>query len=391
MVQTEVVHKYLESVARRRDRSVIVGTRRLNPEQRRSEFMGNHRADRRGQSRRRSDLPTPAAPGTGTPAAGKRRAEKPARSARTRAASPATAVLREAEETIVLPVTRDVPEALAERPVVYQTSRIGGVRAAHTPRTRPSQPGARRSSSRAPLFRGLPSVPVLLGLAALAISAGGAITAAGGLDDNQAQRFTQASALSGASSVASVSLLDRTTVSRDSRRDAASDKADAALVDQAEKASEERTQVLAKFSAQADKQNAKLQLNRWTLPVQGYHLTARFGEYGLWSHYHTGLDFAADPGTPIHAVANGVVTSAGYDGAYGNKTVVTLDDGTELWYCHQTTIGVSVGDEVHSGDLIGTVGSTGHVTGPHLHLEVRPGAGDPVDPYAALVAHGVTP
>lgn len=349
--------------------------------------MGNHRADRRGHSRRRSDLPTPGTPS----AAGKRRAEKPSRRPGTPATAPAIPVLREDEETIVLPLTPEVPEVLAERPVVYQTSRIGGVRAAHTPRTRPSQPGARRSSSRAPLFRGLPSAPVVLGLAALAISAGGAVTAAGGLDQDEPQRFTQASALSGASSVARVSLLDRTTVSRDFRRGAASEEASAELVDAAEKQSKERSSVLAKFSEQADKQNAKLLLNRWTLPLEGYRLTATFGEYGLWSSYHTGLDFAADPGTPIRSVANGVVTSAGYDGAYGNKTVVTLDDGTEIWFCHQTSITVSVGEEVHSGDVIGSVGSTGHVTGPHLHLEVRPGAGDPVDPYAALVAHGVNP
>ena len=71
----------------------------------------------------------------------------------------------------------------------------------------------------------------------------------------------------------------------------------------------------------------------------GYRLTAdvrRGGPY--WSSgYHTGLDFAAPSGTPIMAVANGVVTSVGYEGAYGNKTVVTLEDGTEIWYCHQTS------------------------------------------------------
>ncbi len=53
--------------------------------------------------------------------------------------------------------------------------------------------------------------------------------------------------------------------------------------------------------------------------------------------------------------------------------------------------GVRVGDLVGQGEIIGTVGSTGNVTGSHLHLEVRPGGGDPVDPYAAFVVHGVTP
>ena len=91
------------------------------------------------------------------------------------------------------------------------------------------------------------------------------------------------------------------------------------------------------------------------------------------------------------AVANGTVTSTGYDGAYGNKTVVTLDDGTEIWFCHQTSIYVSVGDRVTGGEVIGTVGATGHVTGSHLHLEVRPGGGGPVDPFQAFVEHGIVP
>ena len=74
------------------------------------------------------------------------------------------------------------------------------------------------------------------------------------------------------------------------------------------------------------------------------------------------------------------MTSVGYDGAYGNKTVITLEDGTELWFCHQTSYTVSVGEQVRSGDLIGYVGSTGNTTGPHLHLEVRPGARRPGRP-----------
>ena len=154
---------------------------------------------------------------------------------------------------------------------------------------------------------------------------------------------------------------------------------------------EQRDAALAQLADQAEKRAGVLADNRWVLPVAGYRLTATFGEYGLWSSYHTGLDFAADPGTPIMAVARGVITSTGYDGAYGNKTVLTLEDGTEIWYAHQTSILVSVGDVVAPGDVIGTVGSTGNVTGPHLHLEVRPGGGDPVDPRAALIANGVTP
>ena len=127
------------------------------------------------------------------------------------------------------------------------------------------------------------------------------------------------------------------------------------------------------------------------LPVSPSVTTAEFGDYGLWASYHTGLDFNGSEGQPIMAVANGVVTSVGYDGSYGNKTVVTLDDGTEIWYCHQSSFGVSDGDTVRAGEVIGAVGSTGNVTGSHLHLEVRPGGGDPVDPYEAFVVHGLTP
>lgn len=261
-----------------------------------------------------------------------------------------------------------------------------------------SEPGKRKavkhSGSRGPLFRGLPSAPVLLGIAALAVSAGGAVTAVDSdLVVSSQPRFSQASALSGATGTSSVNLLSdrKQAVSRDSQRAALADAADADLVEAAEKQMRQRNSALALLAQQAEGQAAKIALNLWQLPMSGYHLTARFGEYGLWSSYHTGLDFAAPTGTPIHAVANGVVTSASYDGSYGNKTVLTLEDGTELWFCHQNSFAVSVGDVVRAGELIGYVGSTGHVTGPHLHLEVRPGAGDPVDPYAALVAHGITP
>ena len=154
---------------------------------------------------------------------------------------------------------------------------------------------------------------------------------------------------------------------------------------------EQRDAALGQLAQLAERQADKIAENRWVLPIEPAVITARFGEYGLWSSYHTGLDFNGNEGDPIKAIANGVVTFVGYDGSYGNKTVVTLEDGTEIWYCHQSAYNVSEGDTVRGGEVIGAVGSTGHVTGSHLHVEVRPGGGDPVDPYAAFVVHGVTP
>lgn len=129
----------------------------------------------------------------------------------------------------------------------------------------------------------------------------------------------------------------------------------------------------------------------WVLPVEGYEITGTFGDAGsMWSSTHTGLDFAADEGAPIHAVTEGTVTSVEYDGSYGNKTVVELEDGTEVWYCHQSDTAVEPGQHVEAGDPIGSVGSTGNTTGPHLHLEFQVG-GEPQDPFTVLTEHGLTP
>ena len=164
------------------------------------------------------------------------------------------------------------------------------------------------------------------------------------------------------------------------------------LAEQAAVQAEQRSAALAQLAKETQKQAEQIDSMQWVLPVAGYTLTARFGDTsGLWATYHTGLDFAAPSGTPLVAVAEGTITSVGYAGAYGNRTIVTLADGAQIWYCHQTSFAVRQGQTVRPGQLIGYVGSTGNVTGPHLHLEVRPGGGDPVDPYGALVAHGVRP
>ena len=138
----------------------------------------------------------------------------------------------------------------------------------------------------------------------------------------------------------------------------------------------------------------QLSSNVWVTPITpgGYMLTGRFGQYsGLWSTFHTGLDFACSNGTPIHAIMNGTITSVGWGGAYGNLTEETLADGTVVYYAHQSAFGVSVGQKVTRDEVIGYVGATGNVTGPHVHLEIRPGGGDPVDPDEALKLHGVNP
>ncbi len=181
-------------------------------------------------------------------------------------------------------------------------------------------------------------------------------------------------------------------VSRDSERQALSDVAGAEVQPATEDKGAETNAALKSLGRAAEEKAATIALDRWVLPTTGYRLTARFGQAGgRWVNNHTGLDFAAPTGTPIVAVAGGTITGVGWAGAYGNRTVETLEDGTELWYCHQSAIQVKPGQEVTSGQRIGLVGATGNVTGPHLHLEVRPGGGDPVDPYQALVHHGLKP
>ncbi|MEU7158931.1 M23 family metallopeptidase [Streptomyces chrestomyceticus] len=126
----------------------------------------------------------------------------------------------------------------------------------------------------------------------------------------------------------------------------------------------------------------------YVTPLSTYTLTAGFGQAGdRWAADHTGLDFAAPAGTPVKAIHGGTITQAGWAGAYGYRAVLTLDDGTELWFCHLSSL-VRTSGRVAAGDIIGRVGATGNVTGPHLHLEVRPG-GTPVDPKPWLSDHGI--
>jgi murein DD-endopeptidase MepM/ murein hydrolase activator NlpD len=276
---------------------------------------------------------------------------------------------------------------------------MGNHRAERAPKRRTSASaapltGKRRATTppRRSLVRSVPSLPLVAGVAVLAISAGGAVTASGAGVTALASTGSTLDASGSIGSAASQALSRRgAVVSRDHTRDSGAEESDPELVALAEKQMAERAAKLDEMRQAAEKQAAKIKENKWVLPLASYGITATFGQYGLWASYHTGLDFNASSGDSIMSVANGTVTSTGYDGAYGNKTVVTLDDGTEIWFCHQTSIYVSVGDRVNGGEVIGTVGATGNVTGSHLHLEVRPGGAGPVDPFQAFVEHGIVP
>jgi len=131
-----------------------------------------------------------------------------------------------------------------------------------------------------------------------------------------------------------------------------------------------------------------------------YRITSRYGYRTYpFAGMHEGADFAGSLGTPLHAVADGVVTYVGgpRDGRTGTIVVIKSQiDGqdVEFWYGHQYSYGprVVVGEEVVAGEVIGQIGNSGRSTGPHLHFEVHPGAGsETTDPLSWLQAHDAKP
>lgn len=106
-------------------------------------------------------------------------------------------------------------------------------------------------------------------------------------------------------------------------------------------------------------------------------ITSRFGE--RWSRQHAGIDIGVPRGTPNKAADGGVVIFAGWDGTYGRLVIIDHENGFTTYYAHNDTLKVKKGQRVTKGQVIGTAGSTGRATGPHLHFEVRKN-GVPVNP-----------
>ncbi|MGP4112851.1 M23 family metallopeptidase [Streptomyces sp. 4N509B] len=144
--------------------------------------------------------------------------------------------------------------------------------------------------------------------------------------------------------------------------------------------------------AEAEAEAARLEALRpkFALPVEQAGLSAYFGEAGVnWMSLHTGIDFPVSYGTPVMAATDGSITTQ-WDPSYGTMIVLTAPDGTETWYTHLSSTLYTSG-WVQAGAVIAYSGDSGNSTGPHLHFEVRPYGGSPVDPLTWLRDHGLEP
>lgn len=119
-------------------------------------------------------------------------------------------------------------------------------------------------------------------------------------------------------------------------------------------------------------------------PLDRLHITS---PYGARIHpitgrrtVHHGIDYGSPKGSPVYAVAAGVVTVSGYDDLSGNKIAIRHRDNSESWYMHLSVRGVNVGTKVAPRQVIGRVGSTGRSTGPHLHLGFKDARGSWMNP-----------
>jgi murein DD-endopeptidase MepM/ murein hydrolase activator NlpD len=123
-----------------------------------------------------------------------------------------------------------------------------------------------------------------------------------------------------------------------------------------------------------EKRNALAAATPSIMPAQGW-LTSTMGTrrdpIDGNREYHAGLDIAADRGSPVYATADGMVTQAAREGAYGQLVIVDHGYGLETRYGHLSAYKVKPGDQVKRGDVLGLVGSSGRSTGSHLHYEVR--------------------
>jgi murein DD-endopeptidase MepM/ murein hydrolase activator NlpD len=113
-------------------------------------------------------------------------------------------------------------------------------------------------------------------------------------------------------------------------------------------------------------------------PVRG-PITSEFGLRRGFARFHSGIDIGAEPATPCRTAAAGTVVFAGWRNGYGQTIIVDHGDRIHTLYGHLSRVGVSPGQRVEQGAVLGLTGTTGHASGPHLHYEILVN-GRPVDP-----------
>jgi len=144
----------------------------------------------------------------------------------------------------------------------------------------------------------------------------------------------------------------------------------------------------AAFAAERAEREARLSRPMYVMPTRGVW-TSGFGY--RWGVLHAGIDIANSIGTPIYAVADGVVTDAGLTAGYGAWVKIRHSDGTVTLYGHVNTWLVTPGERVMAGDQIATIGNRGQSTGPHCHFSVLKNGTDFIDPVPWLAAKGLSP
>ncbi len=119
-------------------------------------------------------------------------------------------------------------------------------------------------------------------------------------------------------------------------------------------------------------------------PLDRLHITSPFGLrlHPVTGRYarHEGVDYSAPIGTPVYAVAEGVVIASGYDPYSGNKIAIRHADKSSSWYLHLNSRSVGAGSKVGGRQIIGRSGNTGRSTGPHLHFGFKDAGGRWINP-----------
>jgi murein DD-endopeptidase MepM/ murein hydrolase activator NlpD len=144
----------------------------------------------------------------------------------------------------------------------------------------------------------------------------------------------------------------------------------------------------AAFAQERAEREARLNRPLFVMPTKGVW-TSGFGY--RWGVLHAGIDIANSIGTPIYAVADGVVIDVGPTAGYGAWVKLKHSDGTVTLYGHINTWLVKKGERVMAGDQIATIGNRGNSTGPHCHFEVMLNGTDRIDPVPWLAKRGLSP